>query len=279
MKIKSKLLYYYYKLLFMFKKKNVLKDDNDIVISMTSIPSRFKYLYLDLETLFHQTLKPSKIVLYLGTNVEPNMIPKRILAMKKRGLEIKFRDDKLLKPHTKYFYALNEYKDKLVITCDDDIFYNKNLVKILYNSYLKYPNAISCIRPHKITFDKNGNINNYKLWLGEYNEDDSLVPNNYLCATGVGGVLYPKALLPKETFDINLISTLAINQDDLWLKFIEVKYNIKVVRATKDNIKPHVINGTQEVSLSEDNVFNNRNDSVLKDLNDHFKFTKKDFDK
>lgn len=277
--MKNKLLYIFYKIRITIMSKNKLKENaNNIIVSITSIPSRFDRLYMSLETIFHQTLKPSKIVLYLGNNIDKTKIPKKILDMQKRGLVIKFRDDVNLKPHTKYFYAMQEYKNNIIITFDDDIFYNKNVIKILYSSYLKYPNAVCCMRPSKITFDNNM-IKNYLSWEGFYNGDDALIPNHYLCATGVGGVLYPPHIMPEETFDLNLISKMALCQDDLWLKFIEVKNNIKVVKACKKNYKNHSINGTQDITLSQSNILENRNDKYLSILNDYFKLTKKDFDK
>ncbi|MGM9834473.1 MAG: glycosyltransferase [Bacilli bacterium] len=277
--MKNKLLYIFYRIwIFIIPKNKLEENSNKIIVSVTSIPSRFSKLYLSLETIFHQTLKPSKIVLYLGNNIDKTKIPKQIIKMQKRGLEIKFREDVNLKPHTKYFYAMQEYQDNIIITFDDDIFYNKNVIKILYSSYLKFPNAISCMRPHKITFEGN-KIKSYLQWEGAYNGEDALIPNHYLCATGVGGVLYPPNIMPPETFNIDLISKIALCQDDLWLKFIEVKHDIKIVKACHRNYKNHSINGTQEIALSQLNVEENRNDKYLTLLNEYFKLTKDDFDK
>ncbi len=240
-------------------------SDKNITVSLTSIPSRFDKLYLCLETIFTQTLKPNRIVLYLGKNVDKNNLPSKICEFENRGLTIKFVEDKRLKPHTKYFYATQEYGDGIVITLDDDILYDKKIVENLYKSYQKNPDCISCIRCHKIKF--NGEkICSYNEWYNEYNGKDSLIPNHFLCATGVGGVLYPPHIFPKEVYDIDLIEKNFLKQDDIYLKAIEIANNIRVVKATNRNYFLYVIGGTQDEALLNSNVLENENDIAVSNM-------------
>jgi hypothetical protein len=227
---------------------------NKIIVSITSIPSRFDKLYLCLETIMEQTMKPDKIILYLGVNTKDKALPQTIVKLKKRGLTIEYREDKYLKPHTKYFYAMQEYPNDIIITFDDDILYNKNIIENLYNSYLRFPNAVSAIRVHKITFTDKNEIDKYDNWKFEYTGEDSLTPNHYLCATGVGGVLYPPHIMIDETFNLENIKNLSLNTDDLWLKIMEIKGNIKVVKAIKENYHLYIIKETQSIALNKSNV-------------------------
>ncbi|MBP3461182.1 MAG: glycosyltransferase family 2 protein [Bacilli bacterium] len=252
---------------------NQTQRKTKIIVSLTSIPSRFSKLPLCIEGLLRQSMKPDEIILYLGIENKNIELPKQLIEQTKKGLTIEYRED--LKPHTKYYYAIQEHKNDIVITVDDDIYYDKDLIKILYNSYLKYPKAISCMRPHKITFNKD--INPYNLWKMEYSEEDSVIPSHYLFATGVGGVLYPPNILPKETFDIENIKKYSFKQDDLWLKFIELKNDIKVVKASKKKYHLYTIKDTQKISLRQDNVSKNQNDIYINKLYKYFKINKNNF--
>ena len=268
------------KFLALYNNKQAINQNkerkNKIIVSVTSIPSRFKYLYLCLESIMRQSMKPDKIILYLGNNAKNIELPERLKKLQKRGLTIEYREDKDLKPHTKYFYAMQEYPNDIVITMDDDILYNKNVIKKLYSSYLKHPDAVSAIRVHKITFTK-GKIDKYNDWKIEYKKEDALTPTHYLCATGVGGVLYPPHIMPEETFNKENIKQLALNADDLWLKVMQVKYNIKVVKAQKRNYYLLVIKNSQDIALNKSNVIKCENDVMLNSLIDYYKINKKFF--
>ena len=275
--IKNKILNLFNPLKYkMIKSKNGLnKDirDKKIIVSLTSIPSRYEKLPLCIECLLRQTMKPDEIILYLGIENKDKKLPKELLEQTKKGLKIEYRED--IKPHTKYYYAMKEHKNDIIITVDDDIYYDKNLVKILYNSYLKYPNVVSCMRPHKITFKDE--INPYNEWKMEYNGKDAIIPSNLLFATGVGGVLYPPHILPEETFNIENIKEYAYKQDDVWLKFVELKNNIKVVKASNKKYHLYTIKDTQKISLRQNNVEQNQNDIYIKKLYKYFNISKDNF--
>lgn len=256
---------------------NKLENDRKIIVSLTSIPSRFDKLYLCLESIMEQTMKPDKIILYLGLNTIDIELPKALLKMKQRGLEIKYKEDNKLKPHTKYFYAMQEFPNDIIITFDDDILYNKKVIQKLYNSYLKYPEAVSCIRAHKITFNKDGKIEKYNNWEYEYKEKGLLVPNKFLLATGVGGILYPPHCMPQETFNIEKIYRLSLNTDDLWLKAMQIKGGIKVVKAMKKNYHLNVIKDTQDIALCKGNVEQCQNDESMNKIMKYYKIQEEDF--
>lgn len=263
---------------FSFKKLKENKERNPkIIVSLTSIPKRFNTLYLTLESIFNQSLKPDKVILYLGENVKDIELPKEIKKLIKRGLQIEYRDDTKLRPHTKYFYALQEYKNDIVITFDDDIVYNENLIKELYESYLKHPKCISAVRPHKVTFDDKKKIKKYAEWLFDYTGDDALEPSYLLCQTGVGGVLYPPHIFPKEIFNKKVISENFINNDDLYLYFNQIIHGIKVVRSSKKAYRLGTIEGTQEAGLLNQNLYGGANDKFIKEIMKYYNIKYKDF--
>jgi len=243
--------------------------NHHIVVSLTSFPARFDTLHLAIKSILCQTMKPDIIFLCL-TREEVNSeaeLPPSVLKLKKYGLHI-FLADNNLKPHNKYFYTMKEYPKSLLITVDDDNMYDKNLVSDLYESYLKYPFAVSARRVHKIVFDEKNNPLPYNKWEYEYKRTE--LPSNNLLATGVGGVLYPPGILPAETFIASKIRELCLNADDIWLKFMQQKNNVPVVWVKGQRVHPYIIKRAQKITLQKNNYHENQNDKYITALQDHY---------
>jgi hypothetical protein len=178
-------------------------------------------------------------------------------------LEVRFVKD--IGPHTKYFYSLQEFRDNIVITVDDDIIYSHRLIETLMNSYKKYPEAISANIATNFFFE-NGKLAPSRTWRQKFTYG---VGNEYTIAYGVGGVLYPPKVMPNETFDEEKIRTLCLFADDLWLKAVENKHKINVVKADKgDKLYGYfvTVDGSQEVTLSSVNDREDRNIEYLRKL-------------
>ena len=253
------------KLFLPIKNKNI---NEEIIVSLTSYPARLNKLHLVIRSLLHQKMLPRYIILYLGNDTKTNDIPKSLKKLQKYNFIIKENYEDL-KPHKKYFYAMQEFSDKIIITVDDDLIYDENLISDLYNSYKKYPNCVSARRVHKMT-QKDNKIESYNNWLWEYKNE--LNPSHSLLATGCGGVLYPAHIFPKETFNKDDIKKYCLNTDDIWLKFMELKNDIKVVFTNSKIIHPLTIRNSQDSGLMHTNTSNeNRNDINIKLMED---FTK-----
>lgn len=242
---------------------NTSERRENIVISLTSYPARFNTLDLCIKSIFNQSVKADKIVLYLDDFVLDSEIPSKIKELCKNGLTIK-KIPHNLRSHKKYFFAMHEYTDSIIITFDDDVIYRKNTVKHLLNSYFKYPKCISAMRVHKITYSKNGAAEPYEKWKKEYRKITS--PSFLLCATGVGGVLYPPHILPKDTFDTEAIKKHCYKADDIWLKFMELKSAVPVVWKKTRHVHPVEIALHRDTGLNLENVNKNQNDKYIKDM-------------
>ena len=224
-----------------------------IVVSLTSYPGRINVVPATISTLLRQTVKPDKIVLWLGEEKFPNQkLPDIFEDLKRYGIEIRFRPD--LKSHTKYFYAIQEFPEDIIITVDDDNLYQKNLIEELYNSYNQYPNCVSALRVHRIRFNDDCTIKKYNEWHYEYCGKTGSCSHQYF-ATGVGGVLYPPHALRPEVTNLEIIQRYCHNHDDLWLKIMEVMNGTKVVIAGNSKVKyTEAIIGSQETAQWKENV-------------------------
>lgn len=238
-----------------------------IIISLTSYPARISYVASVIESIKCQTVKPDKILLWLAESQFVNKekdLPAELLAQIDEVAELRWCED--IRPHKKYYYAMQEYPDSILITIDDDIYYDSKLIESLLASYLKYPYAVSAMRAHLITFE-DGEIAPYKNWKREI--DTVGVPSYALCATGVGGVLYPPHSLSKETFNLEAIKQTCLNADDLWLKVMEIISGVPVVVARKP-CKLTYIDGSQETALWKQNDSLGANDPQFAAILDRY---------
>lgn len=239
--------------------------ETPIIVSLTSYPARFPTLHISLKSILNQTMKPSKVILWLDKDISRESIPQKILRLKKKGLEIRIEYESL-KPHKKYIYAMKEFRDACIVTVDDDVIYTRDMLASLYTSFKKHPNCISARRVHKIQYDMNNHAVDYKSWDYDCKKDPG--PSKQLFATGVGGVLYPPHIfdMNTENFNFQNIKDNALSFDDIWLKFVENSLNIPVVWVPNKQTHPIYIKSKElaKTSLYIANVHNSHNDVAIK---------------
>ena len=269
---------------------NIMKN---IIISLTSIPERMHDIRFTLYSLLTQSVKPEKIILYLGKEKFPNGekdVPENVLAFKNLGLEFRFVED--IRSFTKLVPALKEFPDKIIVTADDDIFYEKDWLKNLVETHNNFPEDIIVhkhlnvkLRPRPAGEDRGeGEINPkedmnlpYKTWTTDIENRSSYT--NFLL--GVGGVLYPPNSLHKDVVEKKLFLRLCPHNDDVWFWAMAVMNGTKI-RVAENNIPVQtLVNVERELNLNSEptlykgnrigrtdrefmNVFNNYN---LKNFN------------
>ncbi|MCM1235409.1 MAG: hypothetical protein NC489_35360 [Ruminococcus flavefaciens] len=266
-KILNVFVYLVYKLLPFRNAINMSEErTRKIIVSFTSYPKRFAAIPLTVKTILYQSYKPDKIILYLASEECKGKLPKDLYKLEKYGLEIVFVDDNL-KPHKKYFYSMQEYPHDIIITIDDDILYPRNLIKRLYKSYEVHPDCISAARVHQIKII-DGKLCKYNEWYWEYRK--KRIPSDRLFATSGGGTLYPPHILPEQTFDSRLIKELCLGADDVWLKFMELMGDKKVVYVPGAN--RHIWNNGKyfQDGLSKLNCDLERNDEYIEKVSAFF---------
>ncbi|MBR5928118.1 MAG: oligosaccharide flippase family protein, partial [Spirochaetia bacterium] len=239
-----------------------------IIVSLTSFPARLDTLDICIKSLFAQSVKPDKSVLYLGTECDDVPLPERLTELEKYGLEIKkgYAD---IRPHKKYLFAMQEYPEDFIITVDDDLMYDRNMIKSLLESYKRNPNAVSARRVHRIT-SSGGDLEPYdkfdKCWTR------TTEPSHMLLSTNGAGTLFPPHTLPDEAFDIDTIKKLCLDADDIWIKFMLIKKGVPVVWVKSHQSMPPEIPGTQKIALYYSNTDkeNSNNDRCIQAMEEHF---------
>lgn len=242
-----------------------------VIVSMTSYSGRIETVHLALQSILNQTQKADKVILYLSAGQflhKENDLPKELIDCVGQGVEIKWcKND--LKSHKKYFYAMQEYPNDIIITVDDDLLYKKDMVEMLMDSYKKHPYAVSAMRTHLIRFDEDGNILPYKDWIKEIRTFVD-IPSMRLFATSGAGTLYPPYCMSIEVFNMEAIMNMCLKADDIWLKIMQVAANTPVILVTDSNYLKY-IPGTQEVTLYQVNGLQGQNDIQLKKVMEFYK--------
>ena len=218
----------------------------DVIVSLTSFPARINQIWYTIETLKRQSVLPEKIILWLSEEEFPHKlsdVPERLRNQLDELFEIRFVE-KDLRPHKKYFYSFKEFPEKIIITVDDDIFYNSQLVEYLITAHRKYPDCVICNRAQRIVKDVS-----YSKWETIRNAEG---PSFDILPTGVGGVLYPPHVYDEHVFDIDAITKTCLRADDLWLNFMCRIRGTKVA-TTGLRFNPITIETSQKEALCKTN--------------------------
>ena len=244
----SKFLLKVYKLIFLWPLEQILVrfrihsskehptmqiDDNivnkDIVVSLTTMPSRIKNVHHTIESILRQTMLPDRIVLNLCKEELDNAgvsLTKELQAYERNNmLKIHWVKENL-KPHKKYFEVIQDYRDKHIITIDDDIWYDEKTIEKLWNIHINHPNCV-CAHIIRVIQINNNQFLPYLGWLHQYPKKDS--ESMYFLGIGEGGVLYPPHIFDNSNlFDLSTLKETALRADDLWLKAHELCNGIAV---------------------------------------------------
>jgi len=107
---------------FAAPKQNALNSDarkEKIIVSLASYPARFEQIHIAVKSIMLQSMKPDRIIVWLGEDVERGGLTRKMLELEQYGIE--YRHVRDLKAHKKYIYAMQEFPDDVVITIDDDL--------------------------------------------------------------------------------------------------------------------------------------------------------------
>lgn len=240
---------------------------SQIVISLTSFPSRLNHLWIVIESLLRQSHPANRIILWLS-NEQVNCIedlPYLLRCQTRRGLEIRLCADDL-KSHKKYWYALQEFPDDSIITVDDDIIYPTFLVDRLVELNKTYPAAICCHRALRLKY-ADGKLAEYADWpILKRSHQPSLA----LFQTSGGGTLYPANSLHHCVLDVSTFKKICFHADDIWLNAASQLNNTPIVKSDYFSECLPVVYFSKKTTLSSLNNDLKLNDIQLTDVRSHF---------
>jgi hypothetical protein len=242
-----------------------ITKENRVIVSLTSFPARINRLWMVIESLLRQSRKPDKIILWLSNEqfLSLKKLPKNLLRLQKRGLDIRLCNEDL-RSHKKYYYVIQEFPEDIIITVDDDVFYHSRLIEDLVNLHLKFPNCV-CANSCSEILVYNKQIQPYTLWK-QYTIAEN--PGDRIFPIGMGGILYPPKVLNVEVLNSNVFLNICPLADDIWLNAMTKLENIRVVKTNYNSTYLPVIN-FQNTSLSTSNTTMGMNDKQLDSVRKH----------
>lgn len=240
--------------------------EQKVIVSLTSYPKRIGTVWLTIETLLRQSVKPDAIILWLAKTQFENMddLPEALLRQRERGLTIRFCED--LRSHKKYYYVMQQYPEDLIILADDDMFYPRDTIKKLLDMHNENPDDICTMTAQVIepSFEAKPS-----LWRNPKLKETFKHSDNIQIFSGSGS-LYPPHTLDEKLFDVNLIQRLCPYADDLWLTFMAYRNNTKITAAAPWRSFPITIYGTAEGSLWYVNAAEGQNDEQWRAMLEYF---------
>lgn len=223
-------------------------NDLPLIVSCTSIPSRFHVLDKVVRSVLNQSKPPRKMLLWLHERHE-GTLPESLKRMEGDKFAIGYTS--LDSPHCKLVPTLSAYPDATVVTCDDDLMYEPEWLETLWHSHQQHPTDVIAHIARNITYAGNGDVNSYKRWPMVPERDHTSME---LLPLGYGGVLYPAGVLPAIASDSELYLQLAPKADDLWFRAVAKQAGVTARTSLKAPSTPYPMPNSQWVSLKKTNV-------------------------
>ena len=238
--------------------------NSGFIVTMTSFPPRIHRLWIVIESILHQTVRPEAIYLWLSKEQFPSLegLPKRLLKLQARGVIICLRDEDL-RSHKKYYYVIKEKPETDFVTVDDDILYPTNVLSDLVKFHEKNPKSIV---GRYLTFNKISA--NYSIHRTEVQSEQIGQPSdNFFLGTG-GGAYFPSGSLPSVCLDKTAFMSVCRNADDVWLNVLARYNNTPIILIQKECDLLTLI-FKKDIALYKDNSYNGGNSVQLQAVRDY----------
>ncbi len=239
--------------------------DTTLTFTLTTFPDRIDSVQYTLRSLFNQSMKPDRVVLWLAKEeFEGRELPQSIKDFQSVGLEVRFCDNMF--GHKRYYQLIPEQKEnELIVMFDDDILFPKHLVYRLYEVWKKNPNCIVCDRGQVFELESNGEVLNPGRWSA-ISPVGVKKPSFRVLASPGGGCLVPPNALYKDACNTELIKKYAIKTGDIWLMFMAVQNDTKIIRSYRYHRTFILSEKQQTVQLGREAIYQGRYVQTFNDL-------------
>lgn len=181
----------------------------EIYLSLTTMPERIKskHFYRVYQSLLHQNIPFTKLIINLQINVFTYFIPNYLLNNR-----VILNPTTIKGPCAKLLGSIDIIpKNSLVIVLDDDIIMRSHFIGVLYRSYLKNPDKVTS--------------NSTSLSLNKkYNE-----------VQGFAGYIFNIEKLRRIKYFYKTMPRFCIKIDDNWISWCINKLGVSVVKSLEKN--------------------------------------------
>lgn len=230
-----------------------------VLVSLTTHGARVSQVHLAIESIAHGKLRPTRLILWVDSEVLLDQLPPAVRRLERRGLEVKIAEN--LGPHTKYFPALKLLAGSTLklVTADDDIVYPRAWLRDLVKASIAYPQSVNCHQSHRMTF-YDGEVAPYSEWKENWSVHAS--PTTF--PLGVSGVLYPPKMITALLDRGKLFLGCTPRADDVWLHFVATEEGIPIRQVSSIPTHFSEIPTPAASRLSDENIANGGNDAQIR---------------
>lgn len=232
-----------------------------VIVSLTTYGHRLSTVGSAIESIAAGSDRPQRLILWLD---EPQALahpPAQVRRLVARGLELRAISN--FGPHKKYFgslpLALEDGVD--LVTADDDVLYPRSWLRRLVRTAAEFPGQVHCYRANTIGCTDD-HLEPYESWA----RCATTTPSHRNFATGVSGVLYPRILIEELNRRGEDFLDATPRADDVWLHWVALQVDVLVRQIA---VKPRhfpLVPGSQQLSLTDENVSGGGNDLQIKRL-------------
>lgn len=235
------------------------RTEKGLIVSFTSFPARIDKVWMVVESLKNQTVRPEKIILWLSKEQfsTEESIPASLKRQEDELFKIRMVEGDI-RSHKKYYYTIQEYPDNPFITCDDDVFYEPDMIERLLQASKLFPECIVANHTAQLRFDEHGELMPYL----KFGNDCKAYCSSDLIQIGVGGVFYPPHCLHDLVGHKDVFMKIAPLADDIWLNVMARLKGTPVVQS-RSNVLPLPIASNAPTLCSVNNGAENMNDRQI----------------
>lgn len=250
-----------------------VKETENVTVSLTSHGKRVAdFAPFAIYSIFQQNVLPNRIVLNINQEKwNEDNLPELIKKLQIAGLEINLCED--VGPHTKLLPALQKYPDDVIITVDDDVYYDHNMIEDLISDYKKTSNPCVICKSALVVSTENGEFLPYTQWPMATKDTPA---EKIISPHGFCGVLYAPHIFSEEIFNKSVYQSLCKYADDIWFSVMEIREQIPVYLSSApnhnviyvDHYNEYVAQGSDALYFS--NAGEGRNNTQLQALVEHY---------
>lgn len=190
-----------------------------VIVSLTTHGKRLYEVPMTIESIMQGTVKPNRIILWLDKDVEGKPLPVLLEKQRERGLEILY-NQRNIRSFTKLIPTLRLCPDAIIVTIDDDMFYQPDMLEGLLKAHQMFPDDVLANRVDTIVLGEDGKPLTCLKWNLFQKPKE---PSPLDVALGVEGVLYPPKSFDEEVLNEEVFMSICPTADDLWFKAMELK--------------------------------------------------------
>lgn len=160
---------------------------------------------------------------------------------------------------------IEQKREEVVITFDDDIIYSPHCIERLMKTHKKYPNCLVCDRG-QVFEDKS--VENPGRWktISSIGIDK---PTYSMNPSPGGGCLIPFGAFYSDATKEECFRSLAYKNDDLWYMFMCAANGTRMVKTRKYHKIFSVIDGSQGEQMATENVMGEKISRLWKGSKEH----------